>query len=228
MTLPLAAAARSARAPLRGRAVPVELAPPPFAERVVGALVADRLLREAVLGDLAEGFAEQCAQHGPGPARGWYRGQAARSALPLLGATAWPASGRRARRVGVLLATGVGGWIVLQLLVLGTQLVAAVVLATAGLSSGTWPRIAVTLVAGAGGGLLAGAAAARSARAAPLVGALAVALAAGAAAAAGMLANGGVGPIWYWGGLQLLVLPIASSAGGLLRVALTAGPPGAP
>ena len=63
------------------------LTPPPLAERALGALVADALLREAVLGDLAEEFAERCALHGPARARRWYRVQAARSAPPLLAAT---------------------------------------------------------------------------------------------------------------------------------------------
>jgi hypothetical protein len=32
-----------------------------------------------------------------------------------------------------------------------------------------------------------------------------------------MLVNGGVMPLWYWGGLQLLLLPLGACLGGLVR-----------
>jgi CubicO group peptidase (beta-lactamase class C family) len=198
------------------------LAPPPFAERTLGALVADALLREAVLGDLAEEFAERCALHGPARARRWYRVQAARSAPPLLAATCWPASGGRARRAGELLAAGLGGLVLVQLLHQAAQLLTTRALTSAGLAAGGALAVACSLVAGAGCAVLAGAVAARRVRGAPLAGALALATVLGALAVAGVVANGGAAPLWYWVGLQLVVLPAGAFAGGLLRARVAA------
>lgn len=55
------------------------LTPPVITECVVGALIPDHALREAVLGDLAEEFTERYAQHGVARAWRWYRGQTARA-----------------------------------------------------------------------------------------------------------------------------------------------------
>jgi hypothetical protein len=112
---------------------------------------------------------------------------------------------------------GGGGLVLLQLLHQAAQLLVTAALASAGLTGSRWPLVAGSLVAGAGCAVLAGAFAARGVREAPLAGALALAVACGALAVAGLLANGGAGPLWYWGGLQLVVLPAGACAGGLLR-----------
>jgi hypothetical protein len=166
-------------------------------------------VREAVLGDLAEGFAARVAEHGPAAARRWYCGQAVRSAPPLVAATWWAAPGRRAGPVGRRAAAAVGGAVVLQVVHQTAQALTGWALVAAGLAANGPALPAASLLAGAGCAVLAGALAARVARAAPLAGALALATACAALAATGMLLNGGVTPLWYWGGLQLVVLPSA-------------------
>jgi hypothetical protein len=195
--------------------------PPPLVEMAVGALVADGALREAILGDLAEEFALRCERHGAPHARRWYRGEAARSALPLVAAAWWPAPRERTRRVAVLATAVIGGSVLLQLIHQAAQLLAMLTLAAAGVASqgpagGT--AVACSLVAALAAGVLGGYAAARMARRAPLAAALALALACGAFAVVGMLVNGGATPLWYWVGVQLLLLPVGACAGGFLRV----------
>jgi imidazolonepropionase-like amidohydrolase len=194
-------------------------APPAIVECAVGALVAHRALREAVLGDLAEEFAARCAQHGAARARRWYLAQAARSTPHLLAACLWPAPTTRRRRLGALLAGVLGGYLTLLLLHQTAQFVAGLMLADAGHASGDptgWAFAACSLAAGAGCGVLGGNVAARALPDAPLAAAFTLALVCGALAVTGMLVNGGAMPLWYWGGLQLLVLPVAACLGGLL------------
>jgi hypothetical protein len=134
----------------------------------------------------------------------------------------WPAPGRRAGRVGRLAAAAFGSAAVLHLLHQAAQLLAARALQGAGLAGPGAPSgvlfAACSLVAGAACAVLAGAVAGRATREAPLAGALALAAACGALAAAGVLANGGAAPLWYWGGLQMVVLPAGACAGGMLGV----------
>jgi hypothetical protein len=65
--------------------------------------------------------------------------------------------------------------------------------------------------------MLGGLVAARALPDAPLAAALALAVGCGTLAVTGMLINGGVMPLWYWGGLQLLLAPLGACLGGLLR-----------
>lgn len=191
---------------------PPRLTPPAITECAVGALVADRALREAFLGDLAEEFAAHCAQHGAARARRWYRGQAARSAPYLIAACWWPATRTRRRRLGALLAGVTAGYLTLLLLHQAAQLMAGLLLTYAG-----WVFVACSLAAGAGCAVLGGYVAARALPDAPLAAAFTLAVVCGALAVTGMLVNGGVMPLWYWGGLQLLLLPLGACLGGLLR-----------
>jgi hypothetical protein len=193
-------------------------APPAFVERAIAALVADDALREAVLGDLAESFAVLRARDGAGAAWRWYLAQAVRSAPSLLALSWWPARGRRARRIGALGAGVAGAFAGIQLLHQAAQLGAATVIARAGLPPYGGAFVASSLIAGAACGVLGGYAMGRVLRRAALAGATALALACGALAVTGMLINRGVMPLWYWGGLQLLLLPLSVCVGGLLHL----------
>lgn len=189
---------------------------------MLGALIADGALREPFLGDLAEEFAAQCAQHGTARARRWYRGQAAWSAPHLVVACWWPAPTVRRRRLGALFAGVAGGYLTLLLLHQAAQLMAGLLLtyaghATGGPAIGGWAFVACSLAAGAGCAVLGGYVAARALTDAPLAAALTLAATCGALAVTGMLVNGGVTPLWYWVGLQLLLLPIGACLGGLVR-----------
>lgn len=195
-------------------------APPSITEGMLGALIADGALREPFLGDLAEEFAARCAQHGAARARRWYRGQAARSTLYLVAACWGPASTVRRRRLGALAAGVAGGYVVLQLLHQAAQLAAGLLLAADGHAAGAppgWAFAACSLTAGAGCAVLGGYVAARALPDAPLAAALTLAVACVALAVTGMLVNGGVTPLWFWGGVQLLALPLGACIGGLLR-----------
>jgi hypothetical protein len=57
--------------------------PPPSAELFATALIADRELREEVLGDLTEEYHHLSASASPPPATRWYWSQLLRSAIPL-------------------------------------------------------------------------------------------------------------------------------------------------
>jgi hypothetical protein len=179
-------------------------------------LIADVELRDAVLGDLAETFDAHCAEAGRRRPAVVLR-EAWRSAPALAGRRWWPARRQRARRLGRLGAAVAGGLLLLQCLALAAQLLAAQALSAAGVGGGGWPFAACVLAGGAAAGVCGGYAAGRALRAAPLAAALALAAATCAAAAAGILANGGATPLWYWGGLQLVLLPLAVCAGGLLH-----------
>jgi hypothetical protein len=196
-------------------------APPAGTERALGALVADRALRDALLGDLAEEYAERWARHGAASARAWYRGQAARSAPHLVWACWWPRPAARGRRAAALLAGVAGGYLTFLLLHQAAQLAAGLLLAAAGGAAG-WAFAACSLAAGAGCAVLAGGVAARALPDAPLAGALTLAVVCGALAVAGMAVNGGVAPLWYWGGLHLLLLPVGACVGGVARARRTA------
>lgn len=191
---------------------PVE-APPAITECLLGALVADRALREPFLGDLAEEFGARCAEHGAARARRWYRGQAARSVPFLVAACWWPAPAARSRRLGALLAGVAGGYLTLLLLHQAAQVAAGLLLTTAGAPPG-WAFAACSLGASAGCAVLGGAVAARTLPDAPLAAALTLALVCAALGVAGVLLNGDFAPLWYWGGLQLLVLPAGACLGG--------------
>jgi hypothetical protein len=192
--------------------------PPSLTECMLGAVIADRTLREPFLGDLAEEFATRCEER----ARRWYRAQAAWSAPHLMAACWWPAPTLRRRRLGALVAGVAGGYLTLQLLQQAAQLVAGLLLTHAGHSTNGaamagWEFVACSLVAGAGCAVLGGYVAARALPDTPLAAALTLAAACGALAVTGMLVNGGVMPLWYWGGLQLLLLPLGTCLGGLVR-----------
>ncbi len=204
-------------APSAPGGLPPDPSPPALAEVALGALVADAALREAVLGDLAELFAAHRERHGTTRARRWYRAQAVRSAPALVAATWWPAPARRARRLGALAAGVAGSVVLVQLVHQAAQLLAAAGLAAAGLATHGWPHAAASLAAGAGCGVLGGYVAARALRDAPLAGALALAAACAALAVVGIAVNDGGTPLWYWVGLQLLILPVGACGGGLLR-----------
>ena len=68
------------RTPSAPQAPPAPPVPPRFGEVLVG-LFCKRELREAVLGDLDEKFAELAERRGANVAKAWYWSQAARSAL---------------------------------------------------------------------------------------------------------------------------------------------------
>jgi hypothetical protein len=191
--------------------------PPERIACLLGALVAEPSLREPLLGDMAEEFAERCARDGAAPARRWYRAQALRSAPHLVAACWWPHVVARRRRLGRLVVGTAGGYLTLLLLHQGVQLLAGLVLTNAGDGGASWTLAACSLAAGAAGAVLGGRVAARALPEAPLAAALTLAVLCAALAVAGMLTNGGVTPLWYWGGLQLLVLPLGACAGGLRR-----------
>jgi hypothetical protein len=193
------------------------LAPPLFTECAVGALAADCDLREAFLGDLAEEFAERCEQHGAGHARRWYRGQAIRSVPYLLAACWWPSPGVRSRQIRALLGGVVAGYLTLLLLHQTAQFVTGRLLIYVGHGSASWAFVPCSLAAGAGCAVLGGLVAARALPDAPLASALSLAAGCGTLAVTGILINGGVMPLWYWGGLQLLLAPVGVCLGGLLR-----------
>lgn len=191
--------------------------PPAIAECVVGALVADRALREAVLGDLAEEFAARCGTQGAAGARRWYRAQAARSAPHLVAACWWPSPVARRGRLRALVGAVAGGYATVLLLHQAAQLAAALLLTSAGAGAAGWAFAACSLAGGAAGAVAGGHVAGGALPDAPLAAALGLAGACGALAVAGILVNGGAAPLWYWGGLQLLLLPLGACVGGLLR-----------
>lgn len=193
------------------------LMPPAFTECAVGALVAERGLRDAILGDLAEEFAERCEAHGVVPARRWYRGQAARSAPHLVAEFWWPAPPSRGRRLRALLAGVAGGYVTLLVLHQAMQMLAGMALTSAGHGGARWAFAACSLGAGSLCGVLGGDVAARALPEAPLGAALTLALVCELLGATGIVVNGGAMPLWYWGGLQLLLLPLGACLGGLLR-----------
>jgi hypothetical protein len=196
---------------------PSGLVPPAIAECAVGALVADRALRDSLLGDLAEEFAEHGAQHGVARARWWYRRQAVWSAPYLVTACWWPAPAARSRRLGALLAGVAGGYLTLLLLHQVAQVAAGLLLTEAGDDAAGWAFATCSLAAGVACAVLGGYVAARALPDAPLAAALTLAVACGVLGVTGMLVNGGVAPLWYWGGLQLVVLPVGACVGGLMR-----------
>jgi hypothetical protein len=57
--------------------------PPPGVELFATALIADRELREEIIGDLTEEYSRLSASASPPQATGWYWSQLARSAIPL-------------------------------------------------------------------------------------------------------------------------------------------------
>ena len=197
--------------------IPSALAPPVITECAVGALAADCALRDAFLGDLAEEFADQCEQHGAAHARRWYRGQAVRSVPYLVAACWWPAPGVRCQRLRALLGGVVGGYLTLLLLHEVAQQVAGRLLIHVGHGAANWAFVPCSLAAGVGCAVLGGHVAARALPDAPLAAALTLAAVCGALAMTGMLINGGIMPLWYWGGLQLLLAPVGACLGGLLR-----------
>jgi MFS family permease len=199
--------------------------PPAGTERVLAALVADGALREPLLGDLAEEYAARCARDGRAGARRWYRAQALRSAPHLVAACWWPGRAARRRRLASLLAAVAVGYAAVLLLHQVAQLAAGLLLAHAGVgpAAAGWAFAACSIAAAAGCAAVGGAVAARALPDAPLAGALALAAAAVALAAAGVVVNRGVTPLWYWGGVQLLAVPLGVCAGGLLRVHARAG-----
>jgi hypothetical protein len=190
--------------------------PPALAEYAIAALVADPALREAVLGDLAEEFADRCARDGAARARSWYREQVVRSA-PAFVAACWRRAPVGHRRTRPLLTGVVGGYLALLVLHLAAQFAAGVLLTPAGVADPAWAFVACSLVTGTGCALLGGYVAARAHPEAPLAAALTLALGCVALAATGMLVNGGAAPLWYWGGLQLLLFPLGACGGGLVR-----------
>lgn len=194
-----------------------ELTPPAFVECAVGALVAERGLRDAILGDLAEEFAERCEEHGPARARRWYRAQATRSAPHLVAAFWWPAPPARVRRLRALLAGVAGGYLTVLVLHQVAQLLAGMALTSTGHGGATWAFAACSLGAGAACGVLGGDVAARALPEAPLGAALSLGLVCALLGVTGIVVNGGAMPLWYWGGLQLLLLPLGACLGGLLR-----------
>lgn len=198
---------------------PSRRTPPAITECAVGALITDPAQREAVLGDLAEEFAARCDEQGMAHARRWYRGQAVRSAPSFVSAYWWPAPAARRRRLGALLLSVAGGYLTFQLLHQAAQFAAGLLLASTGHPGVGWAFIACSLAAGAGCAMLGGSVAARALPDAPLAAALTLAVSGGALAVTGMVINGGVAPLWYWGGLQLFLLPLGACAGGVVRAA---------
>jgi hypothetical protein len=188
-------------------------APPPFAERLAAALVADAELREAVLGDLAEEHDAVTRARGAQAADRAYRREVLRSVPGLT-------------RVSVMRA-GPGTWLrIAAAVVVGS--VALSVLSAAGealldrvigdAAPGDWRRLAASLTAGLLCAVVGGYAAAAVGRRAPLLSAAAlggVCVVAGL----GMLVSGStVIPLPYRIGMTIIVLP-AALAGGVLRVA---------
>ena len=90
-------------------------APPTAAETLLAGCLADPELGDAVLGDLAEEWAERAADDGAPAADGWYRSQALRTAPHLLAARwrsappreLWWTLGRAGLALGVVLALAV-------------------------------------------------------------------------------------------------------------------------
>lgn len=208
--------------PSTGPARPaLDAGPPARAEWVLGALVADAALREPLLGDLAEEFEGRRARDGAAAARRWYRAQALRSVAPLVAASWWPGPAARPRRLAALLPGVAVGYVTILVLHQLLQVAAGALLGSAGVAPGTasaGPALAAcSIAAGAVAGVLGGAVAARSLPDAPLAGALALAAASWALAVAGVVGNGGMMPLWYWGGVQLVGFPLGACAGGLLR-----------
>lgn len=196
-------------------------APPALAECAVEVLVADGALRDAVLGDLAEEFAARCARDGAVRARAWYRAQAFGSMPHLLAACWWrggsPSGGRRG---AALLAAVAGSYVALQFLHQVAQLAAGLLLARASPGTqgvGGWAFAACSIVAGFGSAVLGGDLAGRAFPRAPLAAALTLAIACGVLAILGMMINAGITPLWYWGVLQLVLLPVGACGRGLLR-----------
>jgi hypothetical protein len=104
-----------ARPAPRPRARGSRAASPPPAEGWLRALGADPAFAEAVLGDLAEEFAERAARDGVGPARRWYAREALRSAPHLLRSWLRRAGPHQRARVAAYVAAGVVGTAVLVL-----------------------------------------------------------------------------------------------------------------
>lgn len=202
------------------RALPLG-GPPALVECAVAALVADDALRDALLGDLAEEFAARCAEHGAAPARAWYRAQVLGS-VPHLLAAGWRRGdgGRPARRAAALLTAVAGSYVALQLMHQVAQLAIGLLLtrAASGAHAVTGSAFATcSTIAGCGAAVFGGDLAGRTFPRAPLLAALTLAVVCGALAVTGMLINAGVAPLWYWGALQLVLLPLGACAGGLLR-----------
>lgn len=198
--------------------------PPALAESAVGALIADRALREALLGDMAEEFAARCTARGVASARAWYRVQALGS-VPHLLVNAWQRGdgGGPARRTATLLAAVAGSYVALQLLHQTAQMAVGSLLrrtapgAPAGFVVGGLAFATCSIIAGLGASVFGGYLAGRVFPRAPLVAALTLALACAGLAVTGMVINHGVTPLWYWGVLQLVLFPLGTCLGGLLR-----------
>ncbi|MDQ2668614.1 MAG: hypothetical protein M3Z05_21850 [Gemmatimonadota bacterium] len=175
-------------------------------ECAVGALIANRELREAFLGDIAEEFAAHSAQHGALRAKRWYRAQAARSAPYLMARCWWPAPRMRCRNLGALLAGVTSGYVALQLLHQAAQSLVGLLLTSHNegiVGTSSWSFVAFSLAAGAGSAVLGGCVTGRTFADAPLAGAFSLAVTCCVLGVSGMLMNGGVTPLWYWIGLQL-------------------------
>ena len=195
--------------------------PSPLMECAVGGLVADGALRDALLGDLAEEFAARCAARGAPPARAWYRAPALGS-VPHLLVAGWRRGdgGRPARRTATLLAAVAGSYVTIQLTHQLAQLAAGLLLtraASGAHAAAGWAFATCSIVAGCGAAVSGGYLAGRILPRAPLLAALTLAVACGALAITGMVINGGVMPVWYWGAVQLVLLPLGVCVGGLLR-----------
>jgi hypothetical protein len=115
--------------------------PPRIAERLLGSLGAPAALHDAVLGDLAEEFAERAARDGHLAARRWYRLEALRSAPHLL----W-SGGRALGLRGLLHLCGVAlsAYVLVLIVALLTTLTTTTIAGTMGLGSGPSFAVAVS------------------------------------------------------------------------------------
>lgn len=202
--------------------------PPRLPQHLLGALGADADARDAVLGDLHELFMARAARDGVSVARGWYWGEALRTAPHLLVSglrgQAWQTTKRTASAIALayltmlVMGTVVGGAI--RGLVFATGVFPAAVVAPTQIS---WVALAMMLVTGTLQALIGGALAAHFDRHAPLRTAVVFATLWSAGLAVGyavfMSGSGGL-PLWFTATAPLLVL-FGTATGGVLYLRRT-------
>jgi hypothetical protein len=196
------------------------IAPPRTAEAILEALGAEANFRDALLGDLAEEFAQRAEREGAGAARRWYYRETIRTAPHLL--REWW-RGARMRDVSHLIGVALTSYVFVLMLIVFAAGVARGVATTAGwspdpqaieLDRPTW--MAVDLLIGVAATTLGGYIAAWLGHRAPLVSALAL----GTLWSSIFLlisALAGAGPAWARL-VTAVVTVVGATIGGVLRV----------
>jgi hypothetical protein len=138
--------------------------PPRTAELLLDGLIANAAVKDAVLGDFAEEWAERASRDGARAANRWYRWQVLRSVPPLV--RAWP------RHAGWLTALGVIPFTLIVrvvTLLLGVVIAVAIMYPLRALGGGPWASAACWTLGNTAGAFLAGVIAARVYARAPMV-----------------------------------------------------------